>query len=201
MLEKSLSHLSDIFRGFTVSAVEKEVCALPPESESGECGYYLAGKIDCILASPNETEFAIVDYKTSSVPKNLKVKGQEPNKKEKTIDFQLPLYLYLLENNVNESERLAVTIAQFYSIKNAVETPFLGQTENGKANKIIDEEVNLAKAEMLKYARRFYEEVANEQFAVTALNQSRTVCTAKGEFDNCIDYQALCRRYFTVSGE
>ncbi|MBR1404897.1 MAG: PD-(D/E)XK nuclease family protein [Treponema sp.] len=201
MLEKSLFHLCDIFRGFTVYAVEKEVCALPPESESGECGYYLAGKIDCILASPNETEFAIVDYKTSSVPKNLKVKEQEPNKKEKIIDFQLPLYLYLLENNVNESERLAVTIAQFYSIKNVAETPFLGQTENGKANKITDEEVNLAKAEMLKYTRRFYEEVTSEQFAVTALNQSRTVCTAKGEFDNCIDYQALCRRYFTVSGE
>ncbi|MBR1535587.1 MAG: PD-(D/E)XK nuclease family protein [Treponema sp.] len=203
-LEKSLAHLCDIFSGYKVYALEKSVQALPDSSATpqNDGGYYLSGEIDCVLSSPNESEFAIVDFKTSSMPSNLTVKAQENGKKENVIDFQLPLYIYLLKNNVEEKERLEVSTALFYSIKNTEEKNFLGNAPNGKQNeKISGEEVKLAISEMLSYAKRFYEEVSAQEFAVNALNQSRNVCTAKGEFDNCIDYHALCRRYFAVAGE
>lgn len=197
MLERSLARFCANFRGYKVHAVEKEVEALPPRAEDA---YYLAGKIDCILFSPAEGVFALVDYKTSSLPGNLMVKAQETGKRENVIDFQMPMYIYLLENNVNEDERLDISIAEFYSIKKAEERPFLGQSPYGKANKSSPEDAALARAEMLRYAKRFFDEVGEERFAVSALSQSRSVCGSKGRFDNCIDFQALCRRYFTVSG-
>jgi hypothetical protein len=203
MLEKSIARLCSIFNGYTVHAVEQEVQALPKDENGIEqAGYYFEGKIDCILASPNKTEFAIVDYKTSSVPSNLFVKPQEAGKKENVIDFQMPMYIYLLENNVDEAARINVGTALFYSIKKAEDKPFLGQApNNGKENRHGEDEAVTARAEFLKYAKRFYDEVSEENFAVDALNQSRAVCAAKGEFDNCIDYQAICRRYFAVAGE
>ena len=203
MLEKSAAYLCRLFSGCKVHAVEKEIYALPPESGAGEGGYYFAGKIDCILAMPGGSEFVIVDYKTSSVPKNLFVRAQEEGRRESVIDFQMPMYVYLLRNAVEEGERLTVSAAAFYSIKNREEKFFLGSAPNSqKSDKnATPENAALAESEFLRYARRFYEEVTAENFAVSALNQSRTVCTATGEFDNCIDYHALCRRFFTVSGE
>lgn len=206
MLEKAIAKLCSTFRGYSVYAVEKEVQALPLDENDCEAdGYYFDGKIDCILASPNKGEFVIIDYKTSSFPGNLKVKEREEGKAEKVIDFQMPMYRYLLENNVDEENRLKVGAAAFCSIKNAELKFFLGGENyilpNSRAKPITAEEAALAQKEFLAYARRFYEEVTEEHFAVSALNQSRAVCTAKEAFNNCIDYQALCRRYFTVSGE
>lgn len=202
MLEKSIAGLCSIYKGYKVYATELNLEALPQdENGTGQEGYYLAGKIDCILSSSNESEFVVIDYKTTSTPTNLTVKAQNDGKKENIIDFQLPLYIYLLENSLQEELRLKVSAALFYSIKKAEARFFLGSAPEGKPNKITEEDVNLAKAEMLKYAKRFYTEVSDEKFAVNVLNQGRTVCTAKGEFDNCIDYQAVCRRYFMVSGE
>ncbi|MBB5227181.1 PD-(D/E)XK nuclease family protein [Treponema ruminis] len=202
MIERSVSHLCEIFSGYKVVAVEKEVAALPKDQNGlEEEGYYFEGKIDCILASSNESEFAIVDYKTSALPTGLYVKAQEEGKKENVIDFQMPMYIYLLENNVEEVERIKVSSAVFYSIKSTEEKPFLGQAPNGKENKHGQAEVELAISEFLKYAKRFYDEISDGKFAVNALNQSRALCAAKDKFNNCIDYQAICRRYFAVAGE
>lgn len=202
MIERSIAHFCSIFTGYNVWAVEKEVQALPKDENGTEQGgYYFEGKIDCILSSPNERDFAIVDYKTSALPGNLFFKEPNPNQKENVIDFQMPMYIYLLENNVEESERLNVGTALFYSIKNEKAKYFIGAPEGGREKKISLEEAELIKKEFLKYAKRFYDEVTDEKFAVNALNQSRLVCAEKGEFDNCIDYQAICRRYFTVAGE
>ncbi|MBQ8678821.1 MAG: PD-(D/E)XK nuclease family protein [Treponema sp.] len=204
ILEKAIAKICSTFRGFSVYAVEKNVQALGKDEDGCEMsGYYFDGKIDCILASPNQKEFVIIDYKTSKSPSNLKVKEQEEGKAENIIDFQMPMYVYLLENNDNESERVKVSAATFCSIKEAKLKFFLGG-ENYNVSKrslISAEEANLAQKEFLKYAKRFYEEVTEEKFAVNALNQSRAVCAKKDNYDNCIDYQALCRRYFTVSGE
>ncbi|MCR4822607.1 MAG: PD-(D/E)XK nuclease family protein [Treponema sp.] len=202
LLEKSLAQFCKIFQGYKVYALEKEVSALPTDENGNPMeGYYFDGKIDCILASSNESEYAIVDFKTSSTPSNLTVKEREEGKKEKVIDFQMPLYIYLLENNVIEEERLQVSAAVFYSIKENADRPFLGQAPGGKANKISEEEVELAKKEMLARAKRFYQEVSAQEFAVDPINQSRAVCAAKGQYSNCTDYQAVCRRYFNVAGE
>ena len=206
MLEKAIAKLCTTFRGHSVYALEKQVQSLPKDENGAEMtGYYFAGKIDCILASPNEGGFVIVDYKTSTIPKNLVVKPQENGKKENMIDFQMPMYIYLLENNVEEGERLSVRAAAFCSIKKAELKFFLGAenyvASGGRAKQISPEEAGLAKKEFLKDAKRFFDEVTDERFAVNALNQSRAVCASKSEYDNCIDYHALCRRYFTVSGE
>ena len=200
MLEKSLAHFCKIFRGCSVYAVEKEIQALPvDENGVGQDGYYFDGKIDCILALPNESGFIIVDFKTSGIPTNLSVKEKENGKAEKVIDFQMPMYIYLLTNAIDEDERLTVEIAVFYSIKNCEEKFFLGGApDSDKVSKIDTKSVEL---ELLKKAKRFFDEVSDEKFAADPINQSRLVCAAKGQFDNCIDYQAVCRRYFTVSGE
>ena len=213
MLEKSIAHLCKIFNGYTVYALEKKFQALPEEAFAGEKsdfwdGYYFSGIVDCILKSPAQDteEFAVIDFKNtnSSIPKNRRVKEKEEGKKEQVIDFQLPLYLYLTENCSDKTERLNVKTAIFYSINGAKETLFLGNPPNGAyKNQYIptDEDVKKAKDEMKKRAKQFYDEVTAENFSVDCVNQGRMVCTSKGQFDNCIDYQALCRRYFTVSGE
>ena len=206
ILEKSIAKLCSTFRGFSVYAVEKSLKALPMD-ENGEAmkGYYFDGKIDCILSGPNQSKFVIIDYKTSTIPGNLKVKEEDAGKAENFIDFQMPMYIYLLEHNENESERVKVSAAVFCSIKKSELKFFLGGENylppGSRVKPITEEEAALAEKEFLKCARRFYKEVTEENFAVNALNQSRAVCAAKDQFQNCIDYQSLCRRYFTVSGE
>ncbi|WP_407428456.1 PD-(D/E)XK nuclease family protein [Treponema sp.] len=200
LLEKSLAHLCALFRGCKVHAVEKEVQALPENSEEG---YYFSGTVDCILSLPNERAFIIIDFKTTAVPTNIFVKEAEEGKPKKIIDFQLPMYIYLLENNIEEKERLNVETAAFYSIRECKESCLLGNAPNALKpdEKTTRENAELVIEEFKSYAKRFYEEITDEKFAVTRENQGRAVCTAKGEYNNCIDYHALCRRYFTVSGE
>ena len=212
MLEKSLADFCEIYRGFTVWAVEKELQALPQnlenenpaeDSSSFECGYYFSGKVDCILASPNERDFTIIDFKTTILPGNLFEKEKENGKPEPVIDFQMPMYVYLLENSLEESERLNIERAMFYSIKTGEKKFFLGSAPDAQKpeKNSTPENAKLAENSFLTFAKRFYDEVSDEKFAVDALNQSRIVCTKKGKYDNCIDYQAICRRYFSVSGE
>ncbi|WP_294428998.1 PD-(D/E)XK nuclease family protein [uncultured Treponema sp.] len=204
MLEKSLAKFCETFRGHTVYAVEKEVQALPhDENGAVQEGYYFSGKIDCILASPNEREFTVVDFKTSSNPSNLFIKEKKEGKPEPVIDFQMPIYVYLLENALEESERLKIDRAMFYSIKACEEKFYLGNSPISERPSIrtTPENAKLVESEFLTFAKRFYDEVTDENFAVKEQNQSRIVCTKKDGFDNCIDYQAVCRRYFVVSGE
>lgn len=201
LLERSIARLCSLFTGYTVYAVEKNVYALPQdENHLSAGGYYYRGTVDCILAAPNRSDFIIVDYKNSGLPLNLFVKEQGPGKKENVIDFQMPMYKFLLENNIEENERLHVSAAVFYSIKKGEPKFFYGSAD-GVADDENEKAVGLADAEFHKYAKRFFEEVCEEKFAVNALNQSRLVCAEKGKFENCIDYQAVCRRYFTVEGE
>ena len=201
LLERSIARLCSLFTGYTVYAVEKDVYALPEnENMLPVSGYYYRGTVDCILAAPNKNDFIIVDYKNSGLPSNLFVKEQNPGKKENVIDFQMPMYKFLLENNIEEKERLHVSAAVFYSIKKG-EPKFFYGSASGDSDDENENAVKLAEAEFHKYAKRFFEEVSEEKFAVNMLNQSRLVCAEKGKFENCIDYQAVCRRYFTVEGE
>lgn len=197
MLEKSLAKLCEIYKGFTVYALETAFQALPPE-KNGESpkNYYFNGVIDCILASPNEKNFAVVDFKTSGVPQNLFASEKDP---EKPIDFQMPLYLYLLENPLDEKMRLDVASATFYSIKKCEKKDFKKSGDSDDAEN--SNKVSTAREKFLEFAERFYDEVTLEEFAVNAVRQPRSLCASKGHFKNCTDYHALCRRYFTVSGE
>ncbi|MBR1722787.1 MAG: PD-(D/E)XK nuclease family protein, partial [Treponema sp.] len=165
LLERSIARLCSLFTGYTVYAVEKDVYALPEnENMLPVSGYYYRGTVDCILAAPNKNDFIIVDYKNSGLPSNLFVKEQNPGKKENVIDFQMPMYKFLLENNIEEKERLHVSAAVFYSIKKG-EPKFFYGSASGDSDDENENAVKLAEAEFHKYAKRFFEEVSEEKFA------------------------------------
>lgn len=206
MLEKSIAELSVMYNGFTVYAMEKNLNALVYDEDGNPKDYYFNGKIDCILEGPNHSDYTVIDFKTSSVAKNIKVQNKVNGNLDKLIDFQMPMYIYLLKNAINEEDRLEVKNCLFYSIKQAEGKYFLGNSvddDKVKEDKVLELEENapLAEFELLTYAEEFYQRLMKQDFSVDKVNQSQRKCKSTGKYTNCIDYQAICRRFFTVCGD
>lgn len=208
MLESSLARLSSQFSGYSVCALEREVRALPPDG-IGE--FYFYGKIDMILASPDGA-FSVIDFKTTAIPKNIRCTERKAGRPDPVIDFQLPLYVYALENNIVEADRMYVSSALFYSIRDEKSEFFIQESGGSDSEEHAGSDASesggtknhntlLEITELVDRAARFVRDISDGTFAVDIRNQSCAVCTNKSQFDNCIDYQAVCRRYFTVSGE
>lgn len=205
MLEKSIATLSNMFSGFSVFAMEKNLNALVYDENGNAKDYYFNGKIDCILEGPNHTDYTVIDFKTASIEKNIFVKNKVMGNLETLVDFQMPMYVYILKNAVNKEDRLDVTNCLFYSIKQAKGNFYLGNSVNEvvKAETVqkLEENAPLAEFELLTYAEEFYQRLKNQDFGIDKINQSQKKCKATGQYNNCIDYQAICRRYFTVCGD
>ena len=55
--------------------------------------------------------------------------------------------------------------------------------------------------EFLNKANEYIQKITSLDFSVTLKHQYPAKCSAKGDFGKCVDYQAVCRRFFTVDGE
>lgn len=207
-MEKSIAKLSfdQRIKGSFVLATEKECAEYAPEGED----YVLSGTIDCVIR--NGDDIILLDYKTGSTPSyvilNEDKKGEEP-------DFQFPYYTELYERETGDS----VCAAFFYSIgKRKLNEVFNKSTlsqeqkemsaqelaelsEIDSKNKPLARVVDFSKTRLhcLKKTREFCEAMKSLDFGTAAKSES---CVSSKNFGSgCLDYVAICRMFFTVSGE
>lgn len=104
------------FENYTVLELEKEIIV------NNYSSYYLLGKIDCILLSPND-EITIIDFKTSLLP-------------SKDKDLQLPFYVKIYEEDQkNQGRDICVDAALFFSIHQKKAQVSLGCIQNSITNR------------------------------------------------------------------
>ena len=121
-------------------------------------------------------ELVIVDFKSTenSIPKNLHYDSLEP---DVIPDFQMPFYLYLLENQENF---YPVSGCYFFDIKKAKTKEFE-----------LDPKLwNPTKEKLLECIDIFSEYLHNNQFFMEPLKDFETC--------NQCNYRAVCRKVFNV---
>lgn len=102
------------FGGYRVRGAEVEMNAV------NEAGTKLFGKIDCLLQD-DEGDFVIVDYKNTSgaMPKSGEIR---PDENGLLGDFQMPMYVSLVQKGRMEKHEISVEAAYFYAIKDRTRT-------------------------------------------------------------------------------
>ena len=218
-LEKSIASLSSSkkIKGSFVLETEKKCAEYAPEGED----YLLFGTIDCVLKNGEDT--IILDYKSGSVPKytilNDNKIGEEP-------DFQIPYYTELYERETGEN----VCAAYFYSIrerklsevfdKSALsdeqksmrfselqsKIPDESEKKSAKAKKSVADAISKTadfertRQHCLQRTHDFCEAMKSLDFGIS--EHPEKMCISADNFgEGCLDYVAVCRMFFTVSGE
>lgn len=207
-MEKSIAKLSfdKRIKGSFVLATEKQCAEYAPEGED----YALLGTIDCVIR--NGDDIILLDYKTGSVPSYVTLKE---DKKGEEPDFQFPYYTELYERETGEN----VSAAFFYSISkrelkevfnkgdltqeqkemSAQELAELSEIDS--KNKALLTVVDFAKTRLhcLKKTHEFCEAMKSLDFGTAA--KSENCVSSQNYGQGCLDYVAICRMFFTVSGE
>lgn len=207
------------FKNYEVAEIEKEYNYAPPNKN-----YYLTGRIDCILkkaptADDSPDEYCIVDFKTSVTPspllcdESIDIEEVDYSNISKMPDFQMPIYKKLFSETpiCKESDGTEVKITPteyfFYSIKKKE----VKIKPSSKSKPLTPESMQKTCELCDKFIDLFYERVLNKfdengkekslDFGINRILQGKNTCAVKGEFGNgCKDYQAICRRFFTVAG-
>ena len=163
---------SNKFEGHTVAGSELKLEYAIPDTD-----ILCEGTVDCLLQDPSDGHFILVDFKTSdgAIPKNLYYKPPEPGQKEELPDFQMPLYIYLLQN---QSKPISVDECYFFDVTKATPKP-----------------VDLA--ELAPSQEKTFDCIklyAQELLSGDFLNKSVS------DFNQCngCTYRAICRKVFTV---
>jgi hypothetical protein len=168
------------YGGCTVKGVEKSYFA---QNEDKNYNFY--GKIDLLLTSSiqntQSTGWTIIDYKNTdfSIPaaKDIILTNN------KLGDFQMPMYITLLQKNSNTKE---IDVARFYAIKDAKTRPAIDMNSKGKSQ----DDFELTMKEFEKYADKF-EKITSSGNFVPASNEVDI-------FKDCIkcNFKAVCRRHY-----
>ena len=170
-LKKCLAHFLSLFAGCTVTGSESYYQV---ERDS----YIMKGYVDCILKNTSEKEkYIIIDFKLKNMPSRADCTAEEGNA---LADFQLPMYINLVEEN----EKFDVYTALFYSILNS------------KAELFDREWYNNIFEEFINKTEQFAQEISTGDFTVFAgsfaANEKRN--------DDCYDcdYQRICRTTYII---
>ncbi|MGP1587575.1 MAG: PD-(D/E)XK nuclease family protein [Treponemataceae bacterium] len=107
---EAVSEFCKIFSGCEIIEIENEYTYDIPQKN-----IILNGKIDCLLFDPAECAFILIDFKSTNnaIPKNIYFSIDE-NKKENLMDFQMPMYIYLLQN---QKKSIKIENACFFPLK------------------------------------------------------------------------------------
>lgn len=171
-------------------------------SLAGDFGDYdLFGKLDCLIKTP-EGDFIILDYKnsSSSVPAATKIKVD--NDTELLGDFQMPLYVELVDCPQNkENLKGDLFAAYFYAIKDREKRAAFDETEGIKE----DKKFKFADFEPTTTALKSYTEIfkcQTEKFDF----EPRTSSSKKdrlnvNKHENCVacQFKTVCRTTYTVA--
>lgn len=200
-IKNTVESFSRFFEGCTVIDMEKNLYYQNPEKD-----YICEGKIDCLLSDDSESEFILIDFKSSNVPENLYYGITDTTEKkdsgksdDETPDFQMPMYLYLLKN---QEKPIIVENCGFFSIKTGLCTPVLGETLQKRVSAIKKSRnqkdaitLDTFEPTMQKFLDSMEEyslKIKTKDFSINNDNQDFAKC-------NSCNYRAICRRTFNIS--
>lgn len=173
-LKQTVTAFCEKFLDYTVYGTEIYLSCEIPEIETICDGY-----IDCLLQNPSDGGFALVDFKSSAsgIPKNLYVQEEIPKGENETLpDFQMPLYLYLLEN---QATPIQAEECYFYNLKDC------------KFTEVELDSFQPTKDKLLDCIHTFEQFVRNQDYYSNP-TQDYSTC-------NSCDYRAVCRKVFNVA--
>lgn len=185
---------SKIFKGCNIFSSEE---SYEFKDKFKNCIYN--GRIDCLLLDPSSTELFLVDFKSfdSAIPDNFIytddfAEGEYP-------DFQMPMYLYLLEN---QEKPQIVENCCFFNVTKAEVTQVFGSELAGRVaaafgkklqkNVLILQDFEPTQQKFKEAAETFIHRIETSDFSVSQEVQNFQVC-------NKCRCKAVCRRTFTVS--
>ena len=199
------------FGSFFVKGAEIKYSA--PASDAQENSLYYFGKIDCLLYEKNSSgrnQYALIDYKNSS---SSLPDGSEalPSPDGILGDFQMPLYVRLVEeNDIKGDEREHIEAAYFYSIKDdkllAVIDDYKGKAktvagpERPKSYEVFQKDtLPLFK----EYTDTFSRCIQNNHYEATSITGSRAKSSKLNtkSYKDCINcqFKCICRSTFTIA--
>jgi ATP-dependent helicase/DNAse subunit B len=189
-LDRCLSVFLSFFAGYKVAGSE---CKYTYEKDT----YILNGFIDCILKENHEgiDKYVIVDFKLKNLPKRYDCTTDEETP---LTDFQLPMYITLIEKN----EQFDVYTALFYSILDQKPEVIIGTVYNDDAKIIPAKEEEQIIRNSYRYQKIFEEfENKTEQFTKEISSGNFTVFPQEiGECYNC-NYKRICRTVYIIGRE
>jgi hypothetical protein len=190
-LDRCLSQFLSFFAGYKVAGSE---CNYKYEEDT----YILNGFVDCILKENHEKpdKYVIVDFKLKNMPKR---RDCTADAETPLTDFQLPMYITLIEKN----EQFDVYTALFYSILDQKPEVIIGTVYDGNAKKNIpskeDEQIIRSNerymkifAEFKKKTEQFTNEISSGNFTVFPQGNS-------GCYD--CEYKRICRTVYIIGRE
>ena len=128
-MSKIVEEFSKIFSDYEIYAVEKSVSYYPEN-----CDYFFYGKIDCILKNAETGEFVLIDFKSS---KNaIPTKNLFADDKNAIPDFQMPIYIYILENQKNP---IKIENCAFFDLSEKKLYPVTGNLVNAKSENNLEQ--------------------------------------------------------------
>lgn len=191
----AVSIFSRIFQGCTIFASEEKYLFTDEEKN---CVFN--GRIDCILLDPSTTELFLVDFKSfsSAIPENFIY--DENSSAQEFPDFQMPMYLFLLQN---QKKPLEVENCCFFNVLKAETTQVFGEE---LCARILAAKPNTRKPKIVRTAEDFAptREKFNEAvstFIQRIQNSDFSVSNEVQNFETCgkCRCKAVCRRTFNVS--
>ncbi len=194
-MKKTVTEFSRLFDGCYVQETETSYEHHIPDTK-----ILANGKIDCLLR--DDDEYILVDFKSTAaaIPKNIffEEDASKSESEQELPDFQMPMYLYLLENqrkakkvenccffNIKESKAAYVLGGRLFSRIKAI-TPAARIKEQDIAS--FEKTMDVFKKTVLEVA----ESLENYDFSLNQISPLYTTC------EKC-QYFAICRKNFNVS--
>lgn len=179
------------YGGYYVCGIEKAVSYEPKDKD-----YVYFGIIDTLLSNMEENavngEWQVIDYKNSkaAIPSTENCYVQEENGKKILGDFQMPMYLKILEKTTNKS----IQKAGFFPI-NAPDGKKMIVDNEATRKKISFEDFEPTLAAFEEYTCEFNEKVKKSSFAPKDGNITT--------WDNCVNcgFKGICRYSYTIAGK
>ena len=196
----SVEAFSRFFPTAKIHRLEAQYTFHPKDDDGRDKDFYFDGRVDCILknesADESMTEFYIIDFKSGMIPSPILY---DPEKADEIPDFQMPIYKKIFSANEKFKNGSAIEPSGyfFFSIKDmklngktSVKSAALDKGEFDATCKKCDELIEA-----------FVERLNKLDFSIDERVQKKNMCANKDLGANCKDYQSVCRRFFTVSGE
>lgn len=170
----TVNAFSSFYEGYSVYKNEYSINYLIPEKN-----VLCNGTVDCLLKNPADGDCVLVDFKSSknSIPKNLYLKEEQTanQQKEELPDFQMPMYLYILQHMEKPIE---INECCFFNIKDGLRT----SVDLDRMPSVI--------SKMLDCIDIYAEYITQNDFTAEP-QQDFTTCYG-------CKYRAVCRKIFTV---
>jgi len=172
---------SDEYAGYEVIQSEKKLEFYPEDKD-----YFFTGRIDCLLRNNDESEYVLVDFKSSK--KQIHDDSFFYSKGGPVPDFQMPSYLYLYKNASKKDEQKNVSNCVFYELKSKKSYPVAGTLVCDKGI----EELNDTISHFVELSENYASRIKNLDFSLDLKNFNEEQCY------DCA-YKAVCRKIFNIS--